>query len=161
MRGRSLHRRHELEARVIEANQFGDSFLRSSNRSTLSKPSRPAPPPPLPNRNKNNTISTFTNLRNAKTSTASQDFDLSSSLNGPNVNYESTTLIHIKNGNSHLKPVVPPKPAYLKRSKIDNDKSPSLDKAAKDTSSSIQIQPSIENDDDNNLEPKSESNEIK
>merc|ERR1712038_692855 len=160
MRGRSLHRQNDLESRVIEANQFGDNFLRRSSRSTLSKPSRPAPPPPLPKRNKNNTISAFTNIRNAKASTASQSFDLNSSLNGPNVNYESTTLIHIKNDNSHIKPVVPPKPAYLKKSQTDNGESSSFDTASKDASSSIQIQPTISHDDDDNLEQKSESNEI-
>ena len=30
MRGRSLHRQRDLEAKVIEANQFGDIFLRRS-----------------------------------------------------------------------------------------------------------------------------------
>ena len=115
MRGRSLHRQHVLEASVNDQNFDRESLQYHSSRSTITKPTRPAPPPPLPKRSKNNTISTFTNLRNAN-SPRSQNFDLNSSLNGPKVSYESTTLIEIKDDKNKKKPKLPPKPAYLQRS---------------------------------------------
>lgn len=165
IRGRSLHRQHMQESNTNEQNFDRESLQYRSNRTTLSKPTRPAPPPPLPKRIKNNTISTFTNLRNAN-SARSQNFDLNSSLNGPKVSYESTTLIRIKNDESQKKPKIPPKPVYLKKSAV-NDVSlgeikASLDRSPKPSlSNSSNITVSNTNTENNNMTPQIESNDIK
>ena len=165
IRGRSLHRQHMQESGTNEQNFDRESLQYRSNRTTLSKPTRPAPPPPLPKRIKNNTISTFTNLRNAN-SARSQNFDLNSSLNGPKVSYESTTLIKIKNDENQKKPKIPPKPVYLKKSAVNDvissEIKASLDRSPKSSlSNSSNITVSNTNTENNNMTPQIESNDIK
>ena len=61
----------------------------------------------------------FANIKNLP-ATSSKNIDLNHSLNGPNVNYESTSLIQIKKSDNQIKPKIPAKPSHLKNVQYEN-----------------------------------------
>ena len=119
IKARSLQRQCMLEAVSNRGKQGGQRNAKSINPSSLLKPTRPAPPPPTRNTANHDTISSFTNIQIVTTS-ASRNIDLNHSLNGPNVNFESTSLIRIKNTDQQMKPKVPAKPKHLQNVQYEN-----------------------------------------
>ena len=123
IKARSLQRQCMLEAVSNRGKQGRERNTKSVNPSSLLTPTRPAPPPPTRNTANRDTISSFTNIQIA-TANASRNIDLNHSLNGPNVNFESTSLIRIKNLDQQIKPKVPAKPKHLQNVQYENKNRP-------------------------------------
>ena len=111
MKARSLQRQCMLEAVSTNIKQGN---ARSSKTLGQAIPIRPTRPAPLPPTNKNNRAknNNFTDVQIVPGS-SSTNIDLSHSLNGPNVHFESASLIQTQ-FNKPSKPTLPPKPKYLK-----------------------------------------------
>ena len=119
IKARSLQRQCMLEAANNRGNPENRRNAKSINPSLLRKPTRRAPPPPISNSTDPDAISSFANIKNLP-ATSSKNIDLNHSLNGPNVNYESTSLIQIKKLDNQIKPNIPAKPSHLKNVQYKN-----------------------------------------
>lgn len=119
IKARSLQRQCMLEAVSNREAPGRERNAKSVNPSSLTKPTRPAPPPPTRNTPKHDTISSFTNIQ-IVTASASRNIDLNHSLNGQNVNFESKSLIRIKNSEQQMKPKIPAKPKHLQNVQNEN-----------------------------------------
>ena len=114
-RARSLQRQCMLEA---VSNSRIQRTSRTLNQGEHLKPTRPAPPPPKSNKVTQEPVSNFTNIRLAA-GNSSRTIDLNNSLNGPNVHFEATSLIHIQK--TDQKPKLPPKPKFYNKSIIHKE----------------------------------------
>ena len=111
MKARSLQRQCMLEAVSSNTKQGNARSSKTLGQITPMRPTRPAPLPPT-NKNDRTKNKNFTDVQIVPGS-SSTNIDLSHSLNGPNVHFESASLIQTQ-ANKPRKPTLPPKPKYLK-----------------------------------------------
>ena len=127
MKARSLQRQCMLEAVSSNTKQGNARSSKTLGQVTPIRPTRPAPLPPT-NKNDRAKNNNFTDVQIVPGS-SSTNIDLSHSLNGPNVHFESASLIQTQ-ASKPSKPTLPPKPKYLKvnqpgdhRIRLDTDTS--------------------------------------
>ena len=115
MKARSLQRQCMLEASTVSSRQRNKQSTRAQTLAPPVRPTRPAPAPPKKKHITSKTISSFAGIDDlgSSVSTTSTTIDLNDSLRGPNVMFESTSLIKVQKTEHQLKPKLPPKPTYL------------------------------------------------
>ena len=111
MKARSLQRQCMLEAVSTNMKQGNARSSKTLGQVTPIRPTRPAPLPPT-NKNSRLKNNNFTDVQIVPGS-SSTNIELNHSLNGPNVHFESASLIQTQ-VDQPKKPTLPPKPKYLK-----------------------------------------------